>query len=210
MARKITPLIFLLFCAFGFSQVGIGTETPRAALDVHGSMLVQQGFNLGTLPTVKNTDEDFKLLTRLTNSSPVGEITVLDVDSLTVAPINVINYRFNNVSLDNLTNVNLQYDANKYVVAVSNFQYLGDAIPKTASGTTTSIGAFLVRAFVENGTWHLEIKNRFLDLQASAPNGIRYRATLIIYDKSYFRNLPVITTNLGGSNTGMASAVPTL
>src|SRR5690606_39868744 len=108
-----------------------------------------------------------------------------------------------------LTNVDLQYDANKYIVGVSNFKYTGDAIPKSTANNVSSIGAFVIRAFIEDGTWRLEIKNRFLD-SPNVPNGIQYDVTLIVYDKSYFRHLPVITTNLTGQNSGTASAVPNL
>lgn len=210
---KIFTLIAVFcFVQGAFSQVGIGTTDPQAVLDINGSLLIQTGFKLGTLPTVKSTDEDFKLLTRRNNSTPEGEITVLDVKELKVAPINVVNYNFHTLDGDNLTNVNLQYDANKYIVGVANFRYTGDAIPKvvTPNGSVTSIGAFVVRAFVESGKWRLEIRNRFLDLQPNPPNGIEYHVTLIIYDKSYFRNLDVIITDLGGSNTGAAAAPPPL
>ncbi len=203
----------LIFCSFlpTIAQVGIGTETPHADLDVKGSVLVRNNLILGKLKTVDSTDEDFRLLTRVTNSDPVGEITVLNVDSLTVAPINVVNYKFEGIKLDNLTNVNLQYDASKYIVALSNFRYVGDPIKKkTITNNEKSIGAFVYRVFVENEEWHLEIRNRFLDLEANAPNGIEYYVTLIIYDKAYYRHLPVIVTNLEGQNQGTASSVPSL
>ena len=210
--RKIITFFLVFFIFHGvFAQVGIGTSTPQADLDVNGSMLIQSNLNISTLQTVTNTDENFRLLTRVTNSSPIGEITVLNVDSLTVAPINVVNYHFNNIKLDNLTNVNLQYDANKYIVAISNFRYLGDPIKKVDAGDTKSIGAFVSRVFVDSDNkWHLEIRNRFLDLESNSKLKIEYQATLIVYDKSYFRHLPVITTNLGGSNTGTASSIPNL
>ncbi|CAM3414837.1 hypothetical protein [Aequorivita lipolytica] len=206
--NKVTFLL-LFIMNIGFAQVGVGTLNPQAELDINGSLLVQQEFVTGSLPTVKITDENFKLLTRLTNSSPVGEIRVLNVDSLTVAPINVVNYRFDNIYLDNLTDVDLQYDANKYIVGVANFRYVGDAIKKIATGGTNSIGAFVVRTFIQNGTWHLEIRNRFLDI-TDGTEGIQYYVTFIIYDKSYFKNLPAITTNLNGSQIGVASSVPNL
>lgn len=209
--EKNYTLLLLLFCNIGLAQVGIGTENPEAELDVRGSLLVQEAFKIGSLVTVKNSDVDFKLLTRLTNSSPVGELTVLDVDSLTVAPINVVNYTFTNINKGNLKNVDLGYDADKYIVGVANFQYLGQAVEKKPVGTTSSIGAFVIRSFIENNTWHLEIRNRFLELATGGgSSNMEYRATLIIYNKSYFRNLPVIETNLNGSNSGTASSVPNL
>ncbi len=208
--KKIYLLLFLLTVTLGNSQVGIGTTDPQSELDVDGSLLVQKEFNIKTLPTVGNQDEDFRLLTRLTNSVPVGELKVLNVDSLTVAPINIVNYVFKNIKLDNLTDVDLQYDAEKYIVGVANIQYLGQAVKKVPVNSTTSIGAFAVRTFIENGTWHMEMRNRFLDPSTNNWTGVQYRATLIIYDKSYFRNLPTIVTNLNGSNTGTASSVPNL
>lgn len=209
--KRTTTLILLLIVQLSMAQVGIGTEDPQTDLDVNGTLLVQDEFKVNTLNTVKNSDEDFMLLTRVTNSDPVGELTVLNVDSLTVAPINVVDYKFTNIKLDNLTNVDLQFDSDKYIVGVSNFRYIGPAVKKIAVGTTTSIGAFVVRTFIENGTWHIEIRNRFLDpLEIGWTEGLRYEVSLIVYDKSYFRNLPVIVTNLNGSNSGSASSIPNL
>lgn len=190
------------------AQVGIGTVNPQADLHVKGSTLVQQKMELGVLPFVQSDDADFKLLTRINNSNPIGKIAILDVDSLEVAPVNVINYKFTGISKDNLTDVNLQYDASKYIVGLANFRYVGDPILKEPVGGTFTVGAFVMRAFISDGTWHLEIRNRFLDLAEGKK--LTYHITLIIYDKSYYRNLPVIETDLGGSNTGTASAIPNL
>lgn len=207
MYKTITFIVFIAFNLMN-AQVGIGVTNPDTNLHVGGDVLVQDDLNIGTLNTVTPTDEDFKLLTRVTNSTPVGEITVLDVNSLSVAPINTIDYHFTNISLDNLSDVNLQYDSSKYVVAISNFRYVGDAIQKTSAGGSKSIGHFVVRTFENGGTWHLEIKNRDLDLTPG--DSVEYYITLIAYDKSYFRNLAPIVTDLGGSNSGTASSVPVL
>jgi hypothetical protein len=211
--KKILSSVLICFQAtYLFSQVGIGIESPEADLHVNGSMLVTDEFQLQTLPVVNSTDEDFKLLTRVANSTPQGEITVLDVDALTVAPINVINYEFNDLSRDNLTDLDLGYDTARYIVGVSNFQYIGSPVIKNAivNSTEKSIGTFVVRAFINSitNTWHIEIRNRFLD---SDPAGvISYKVTLIIYDRSYFKNLAPIVTNLGGNNNGVASSIPNL
>ena len=210
--RKILLLISFIYSCYTFAQVGIGTQNPQASLDVNGSMLVQGTFEVGTLPVVTNTDQDFKLLTRLTTPTAAleGEITVLDVDNLTVAPINVINYSFTNLQSDNLKDVDLQYDSEKYIVGVSNFQYIGDAVAKQTGTNANSIGTFVMRAYEDpvTLTWHLEIRNRFLD---TLPGGVvSYKVTLIIYDKSFFKKLDAIETNLNGSNTGSASSIPDL
>lgn len=206
--HKITTLILscCLFTVCATAQVGIGTTTPETDLHIAGELLVQESFSIKPLPAVTMADEDFKLVTRLTNSTPVGEIAILNVDSLTVAPINVINYEFSNIRRDNLREVNLQYSADKYIVGVANFRYVGDAIEKQDGIGGKTIGTFVLRTFVHNNQWHLEIRNRDLDLRNG--RSVEYYVTLIVYDKSYYRNLPPIITNLGGANTGTASAVP--
>lgn len=206
--KIILQIVFFCFMKNLVAQVGIGTTEPQADLDVNGSMLIQNSFQIPELETVTASDEDFKLLTRVTNSVPVGEVTVLNVDSLTVAPVNVVNYNFTNISSDNLTEVDLQYNADKYIVAISNFQYIGDPINKANAGNTKSIGAFLYRTYVKNNSWHLEIRNRFLDLPRRS--SLQYKVSLIIYDKSYYRHLPPIITDLNGSNSGEASSVPAI
>lgn len=206
--KTLLILLIVFFSSIAFGQVGIGTDQPQADLHIAGELLVQDTFTISPLPSVTIMDENFKLLTRITNSEPVGEITLLDVDSLTVAPINVVNYSFSNIRLDNLTDVNLQYDADKYVVGIANFRYLGDAIKKLPVNGTTTIGTFVMRTFVSNGQWHMEIRNRDLDLDEG--DSLEYFVTLIVYDKSYYRHLEPIVTNLGGSNTGTASSVPIL
>ncbi len=207
--KKFIIVILAMFQVFiTTAQVGIGTDNPLADLHVAGDVLVQNEFSLSTIGTVSPTDEDFKLLARIKNSTPVGELSILDLNAIDIAPINVINYRFTNLSLDNLTDADLQFDASKYVVSISNFRYVGDAVKKVPAGATNSIGNFVFNTFVSGGTWHLEIRNRTLDLDVG--DSIEYYVTVTIFDKSYFKNLPPIITDLGGSNTGDASSIPVL
>lgn len=208
MRTILIVLLVLSNTTYITAQVGIGTTSPQAALHVKGNTLVQEKMQVGTLPFVQSQESDFKLLTRITNSQPEGKVAILDVDRLEVAPVNVINYQFTDISKDNLRDVDLQYDADKYIVGLANFRYVGDAIEKEAVGNTFSVGAFVTRTFISNNTWHLEIRNRFLDLAEG--KSLTYYVTLIIYDKSYYRNLPEIVTDLGGSNTGTASTTPNL
>ncbi len=206
--KLFSTTLFLLYSGLVMSQVGIGTTNPQADLHVAGDVLIQTDLTFNNLTKVTPTDEDFKLVTRTTSSLPVGEIKVLDVDALSVAPVNTVDLHFTNVSSDNLTDVDLQYDTSKYIVSVANFRYVGDAIKKVPLGSTNSIGNFVVNVFESGGTWHLEIRNRILDLDPG--DSLEYYVTLIIYDKSFYRNLTPIVTDLGGSNTGSASSIPVL
>ena len=204
----LIALLFIVMTTLSWAQVGIGTTKPKADLHVKGNTLVQEEFGLGNLPVVTQDDEDFKLLSRVKNSSPLGKIAILNVDILKVAPVNVINYEFDNISLDNLKDVDLQYDADRYIVGLANFRYVGDAIKKKTVAGKQSVGAFVMRTFISNGTWHLEIRNRFLDLAQN--NSLKYYITLIVYDKSYYKRLPDIVTDLNGNNVGTASSIPNL
>ena len=206
--KNLLIIIFLFTIGHITAQIGIGITAPQTDLHVNGDILVQSSFKLGSLDVVNSIDEDFKLITRSTSSSPVGRITELDVNARSVAPVNVVDYSFTDISLDNLTDVDLQFDTGKYVVAVSNFRYVGDAITKLPAGATFTVGNFVVRTFESGGTWHLEIKNRHLDLDPS--DSVEYYVTLAVYDKSFFRNMPTISTNLGGINSGSASSIPNL
>lgn len=207
MKRTLT-FFAILTCSITIAQVGIGTTNPQADLHVGGDILVQEGFRVNNLNTVGPTDEDFMLVSRVTNSTPVGEIKVLNVGNVTVAPVNTIDMHFTNISLDNLSDVDLQYDASKYIVSVANFRYVGDPIKKVPINSSMSIGNFVVNVFESGGTWHLEIRNRTLDLNVT--DSLDYYVTLVVYNKAYFRNLSSINTDLGGNNTGSASSIPNL
>ena len=210
--RLLLVLIFII-SAKSLAQVGIGTTQPETDLHVAGSTLVQEEFETTQLGSTDNNDVDFKLITRLTNSNPVGEINRLNVDNLTVAPINVIKYYFDDVDGDNLEDIDLSYEADRYLIAISNFRYIGAPIEKQAvdNHNRPTMGNFITRVFTapslndsEVETWHLQIQNTFLDPESDEE--IEYEITLIVYDRSYYRALPPIQTNLGGSNTGSVAA----
>lgn len=206
---KKTSIIFFVFSVqMALAQIGIGTNHPTAQLHVAGDMLISKSIKTAVLQTVQPQDEDFKLIARTTTGETVGELKVLDVNALNVAPVNVVNYHFTNIHLDNVQDVNLQYDTSKYIIGIANFRQTGDAVKKIPVNETFSIGNFVVRTFEEGGTWHLEIRNQSLDLDAS--KSVEYFVSLIVYNKSYFRHLAPIATNLNGKNKGTASTTPVI
>jgi|GEM_PF-480027 len=214
--KNIIQIIFvLLLSSYCYGQVGIGTTIPEEDLHVAGDLLVNNALRMTALPSVSNADEDFKLLTRNAFPGQLGEVKRIDVDQLNVAPVNVINYHITNINLDNLADLDLGYLSNRYIVAVSNFRYVGDGIEKiySADRSRSTIGQFVVRTFESNNpdgsnTWHLEIQNRRLDLAAG--DSVEYYVTLVVYLRGFFRLLPSITTDLNGQLNGTASSTPVL
>lgn len=194
----------------GFSQVGIGTTDPTAGyeLDVNGGLLVQKNFKLDALKSKTTQDGTFKFLLKLLNSTPVGEVAKLNLDEVDVAPINIINYQFKNTSKDNVRAVNLQFDATKYVVGISNIRYVGQEIVKgqNSNSAYVYIGNFVARTYIDKNIWYLEIRNRAYD--AASDNAITYYATLIIYDRRFFKQLSEITVDFGGANNATATGPP--
>ncbi|HZW77421.1 MAG TPA: hypothetical protein VFF21_03825 [Flavobacteriaceae bacterium] len=192
-------------------NVGIGTDNPQTALDVNGSMLIQGSTKPGTISNLASGDDNYYYLMRRPDSNPPGEVTYLDVSSLNIAPVNVVNYTFTGLSRDNLTNVNLQYPTSKYIVALANFRYDGYPISKQSFtvGTNSnhrSFGNFVTRVFEEGSTWHLEIRNRVLDLPAG--QSVTYHVTLVVYDRSFFKQLNTIRVDMNGSENGQATTSP--
>ncbi len=198
-------LLFLLVVQFGYAQVGIGTTepTPGYSLDVNGSKLVQDEFKLNTYSSQALNNNDYKLLVRLLNSSPTGKVAYLDINSVPTAPVNVADYVFTNLQKDNVTAVDLQFDADKYIVGLANLRQVGEHVVKIGS---SNIGYFVNRTYVDavTNTWHIEIRNRTLD--SPNDNAIEYHVTLIVYDKAYFKTLPVISYNFGGGTTAIIPA----
>lgn len=73
-----------MFAQVGFSQVGIGTNTPTSGfeLDVDGSMLVQKNFKFKAVSSGTTQLSSIEFLLRLLNSEPVGEVARLDLKTL--------------------------------------------------------------------------------------------------------------------------------
>lgn len=209
---KNTILILsLLFVQFALAQVGVGTTTPTSGyeLDVAGSLIVQEEFKVGAFPKDAIQPTDKFLFRRLSSSPANGEVVVLDMTELDRAPINVINYYFTDVYRDNIASVDLQFDADEFVVGLSNVRYVGDVITKgnSVNGSYSDIGHFISRTFIDNGTntWHLEIGN--ISRDAATSSNITYYVTLIIYDKKYFKILDPISVDFGGATIDSA-AIP--
>ena len=142
--KKLLNLIILLSSIYTFSQVGIGTTTPRGALDVNGNTLVDgplivKDLRQINIPTNNNTSNGPFLLVRSDSANAAGikgEVKLLDISSRLVAPVNKYKVVLKNVNLSEVLNLNTNLRADKYVVAVT------DAVFKNANTTKNSNKAF--------------------------------------------------------------------
>lgn len=174
--KKTITSIFTFLSVLAFSQVGIKTQTPRGALDVNGSLLIDSYL---ILEETKDATGDFHLLVRSEDTTPVGEVKKLDVDKRAVAPVNKYNVVINNVDRATVLNLNTNLDASKYYLGLAeayfdapvrrfSLQSTGSGSPsvpvhgtyKTAVGVNAD-GKYTVSLNFNgaqssaNGTWHV-------------------------------------------------------
>lgn len=205
--KNFTLILLIFYIQFSYSQVGIGTNTPAPGyqLDVNGSLLVQKEFKTFPFSDVVSDYDNYKFLTRQLNSEPIGKVSKLDIGNIKVAPITVFDYVFTNLKRDDVNWVDLQFDANKYIVGLSNFRYEGENIRKGKVGNDfVIIGNFVSRTYVQGGTWRIEIENRRRN--STNDDAITYHVTLIVYDKKYFKELAPIEKDFLGQTTAEANS----
>lgn len=130
---KISIIFVFSLVSTAKAQVGIGTDEPRGVLDVNGNILLDSylvddiNMYAGGSPY---------LLVRSKDSSPVGQLKLLDVSLRDVGPVNKYKLIISNVSMDQIVNLSTNLLTSKYVVAIT------DAVFKDAYSAKTSNGQF--------------------------------------------------------------------
>jgi len=190
--------IVLLGCQIGFAQVGIGVVNPIEQLEVNGDVLLTSTLETQPITSVGTADENFKLLARVNNSSPVGLIKQLDTDSIKITPIRRQKYKFTSLSNDNIVAVNLNLAVADYIIIPTDFKWIGPGLEKAGSNNWNFKG-FQVKITENGGTpnnWQLELRNP-LNEPVNA-NAIEYEVTLVIYQKAFFKDMGKVTEDITG------------
>ena len=211
--KKITTILGLTLSAVLFSQVGIGTETPRDQLDVVGNILLDDYL---ILTDTKVVTGNFNLLVRSEDSNPVGEVKVLNTSTRTVNPINKYTVKIANVDDVRVIKLNTGLDVSKYFVGVAEATFTGANIIQaspTAAGSTSSPvhGTYLTT--VEPGTGaaagkyviSLNFNNARTDGNAKGT----WDVSFIVYEKTLVKNYGVFTGSVSASATPNYSGVST-
>lgn len=148
--KKLYTSSLIIVGFFVFGQVGINTQTPRDQLDVNGGILVDSYLILDQTNTAIGEQQ---LIVRSTDSSPVGEIKLLDVDIRNVGPINKYRVRIDNVDDMRVIQLNTNLDANKYYFGLAEAVYSG----VTSSGAGAQIKNLNTSGNPIQGTYYTSV-----------------------------------------------------
>ena len=213
--KKITTILGLSLSAVLFSQgVGIGTETPRDQLDVIGNILLDDYLILTDTNTV--TGNNYNLLVRSEDSSPVGEVKVLNTRTRTVSPINKYTVKITNVDDVRVLKLNTGLDVSKYFVGLAEATFTGAYIIQaspTASGNMSSPvhGTYLTT--VEQGTGASAGKYVIsLNFNGARTNGDAngtWDVSFIVYEKTLVKDWGIFPGSVSASATPNYSGVST-
>ena len=211
--KKITTILGLSLSAVLFSQVGIGTQTPRDQLDVIGNILLDDYLILTDTKTVTG---NYNLLVRSEDSNPVGEVKVLNTRTRTVVPINKYTVKISNVDDVRVIKLNTGLDVSKYFVGLAEATFTGADIIQvspTASGSNSAPvhGTFLTT--VEKGTGtsagKYVISLNFNGARTDGNKNGTWDVSFIVYEKTLVKDYGVFTGSVSASATPKYSGVST-
>lgn len=209
--KKITTIFGLSLSAVLFSQVGIGTETPRDQLDVIGNILLDDYLILTDTKTVTG---NYNLLVRSEDSNPVGEVKVLNTNTRTVVPINKYTVKIANVDDVRVIRLNTGLDVSKYFVGLAEATFTGAKIiqvsPTAAGNTSAPVhGTYLTT--VEKGTGSTAgkyvISLNFNGARTEADANGTWDVSFIVYEKTLVKDYGVFTGSVSASATPNYSGV---
>jgi hypothetical protein len=186
---------------FGTTAMGINSHET-------GLISEQKLFASNSSISIDSQTDNFTLISHTKKANSNSKISVLGTSAYSNAPVNIVDYQFINVPLGTLNDIDLQYDSKNYVVGVANFKYIGEAFNCDETASNRESDNFVARTFISSGSWHLEIQNKARKL--SGEKLMDYEVTLIIYNKSSFRNKATINTDLEGLSNGKTAYVPSL
>jgi len=205
--KKIIVIVLLSIVHITNAQVGIGNTNPTEPLEVTGDVLIGTTLETNSIGFAASTEDDFHIISRLDNSTPVGLVKVLKPDNLGVIPIRYQRYEIINVKKDDVSEIDLGLERAKYIVAISSFKWNGQGLVKDVNN---GIGPFTLNIVQKAGNpnWLLSIKNTTIN-PASNPSNITYDVTLCIYQTSYFADLGTVkAVDFLGGNSGTVPLSP--
>ncbi|WP_410703726.1 hypothetical protein [Chryseobacterium sp. SIMBA_029] len=161
------------------AQVGINTSNPQGTLDVNGRTL-GDSYLIDGVNSIST--DNYYLLTRSTDTTPVGKVKKLDVSLRNVAPVNMYNITIQNVQQDEVVNLNTNLETGKYVVAIVGAVFSGAALNRNSDG---SFGAYyneITKVTVGSNTYHA-INLDFKGGETTSLQKGTWNLSLVVYEK---------------------------
>lgn len=217
MKKKIQLL--LLFSACGVyaqsGNVGINTSNPEEKLHVNGSMkakdiILDLNASASQIPEL-SPGENYSFLLKSTSAN---RITTYNVQSsgggptnTFPAPFGIIQYNIKTDAADKdwVNAYNTKINASKYVVIINSFNFNLPVVLSTTNATTRRIAPVAqVYTYEQGGTWWIKADYNGFAPPAGSADGV-WNVSLMIFDKTFARNIPV-TVNLSGNTSGFATS----
>ncbi|MBB4805512.1 hypothetical protein HNP38_000784 [Chryseobacterium defluvii] len=236
MKTNIISLAFLLLPFLSFSQVGINTSAPQAILHVDGGKdnpvtgapsIAQQAndvvvtstgrVGIGTItPTAQLQTTGNMILgtAALTNgatgystivrNNTTGELRTASSSSGNSFIFNYVTYQVNNVNGDAINNFNTNINSAQYTLIITGSSFItsnGGGLSNSVTGTFSPKNIY---AYQNAGTWRLLADYR----GGSTADGLNGSWTIycLVINNTFMNSLGTVTSNLGGSSNGSATA----
>ena len=211
-------MLLLSACAMSAQSgnVGINTSTPEEKLHVNGSMkakdiILDLNSSASQIQEI-SPGENYSFLLK---STTANRITTYNVQASGGGPTNTFPAPFGiiqyNISTDNsdkdwVNAYNTKINASKYVLIINSFNF---NLPVVLNSTTEAARRLApvaqVYTYEQGGTWWIKADyNGFAPPSTTTTPGL-WNVSLMIFDKTFARNIPV-TVNLAGSSTGAATS----
>ncbi|WP_027377723.1 hypothetical protein [Kaistella palustris] len=206
MKKLITTLVVLCSAA-GYAQVGIGTTTPRDALDVVGNILLENYLILDN--TVAATG-DYRLLVRSTESSPVGEVKRLDVDVRNVGPINKYSVQIQNVNKLSVVELSTNLEVSKYYLGLAEGVFSGATIMSASNYNGDPVyGTYFTAVKEKNGKYVISLNFNNATTSGTNSNG-NWDLSFIVFEKTLVKDWGNYTGSVTQANSysGVSTNTP--
>jgi hypothetical protein len=179
MKIKLLVAVVICFTTNIDAQVGINTSNPQGTLDVNGRTL-GDSYLIDSVNSI--VSDNYYLLTRSTDTIPVGKVKKLDISLRNVAPVNMYNVTIQNVQQDEVVNLNTNLETSKYVVAIVGAVFSGATSNRNPDGSYGAYYNEITKITVGSNTYHainLDFKGGGT---TSSQNGT-WNLSLVVYEK---------------------------
>lgn len=194
--------------SFAMAQVGIntGNDIPRDVLDVKGNILIDSYL---ILDNHNNAQNNYHLLVRSTDTTPVGEVKLLDVNLRNVGPVNKYTVKINNVADQSVLNLNTGLDVSKYYLGTAEAVFKNANVKNVSTSNSKPIyGTYYASVSKANGKYLISLNFNNAGTQNNA-NG-DWEVSFIVFEKTLVKDWGTFTGSVteGNNYSGASTNTP--